>query len=40
MDKENPGRPKIPNDLMIRAIDNENSLGSSFSDSIALRVYT
>ena len=39
MDKENPGSSKIPNDLLIRAIDNENSLGSSFSDSIALPLY-
>ena len=39
MDKENPGSSKIPNDFLIRAIDNENSLGSSFSDSIALPLY-
>lgn len=39
VDKENPTLPKSPNNLLIKALNTENSLGTSFGDSLALPLF-
>ena len=39
VDKENPTLTKSPNNLLIKALNTENSLGTSFGDSLALPLY-